>query len=196
IDSKLHSINFQVDTIRAVIKKELDLPIIEISDEAAKLDGGDVLFTGREFFVGLSKWTNEAGARAVAAAFPEYPCSAIKVTESQHLKSLVSMAGPDVLCVSSGKGSQDVLKRIAREATFSYQTLTVPEENAANVLYINGTMIHRADEEIPESSKVFCDKIDFSRHTLKVSELLKGNSSSSLSSCCILLRRMRHIRSL
>lgn len=35
--------------------------------------------TGREFFVGLSHFTNEAGARAVAAAFPEYPCVPIKV---------------------------------------------------------------------------------------------------------------------
>jgi dimethylargininase len=35
-----------VETIRAVLKKELDLPIVEISDESAKLDGGDVLFTG------------------------------------------------------------------------------------------------------------------------------------------------------
>lgn len=34
---------------------------------------------GREFFVGLSQFTNEAGARAVAAAFPEYPCVPIKV---------------------------------------------------------------------------------------------------------------------
>lgn len=41
----------------------------------------DILFNflGREFFVGLSKWTNEAGAKAVAAAFPEYPCVPIKV---------------------------------------------------------------------------------------------------------------------
>lgn len=37
---------FQVETIRAVLKKELDLPIIEIGDDSAKLDGGDVLFTG------------------------------------------------------------------------------------------------------------------------------------------------------
>jgi hypothetical protein len=36
----------QVETIRAVLKKELDLPIIEIGDDSAKLDGGDVLFTG------------------------------------------------------------------------------------------------------------------------------------------------------
>jgi len=91
------------------LKKELEIPLIEISDKNARLDGGDVLFTGnfckyvnmsstmvfikdqnseifyamllagREFFVGLSHFTNEAGARAVAAAFPEYPCVPIKV---------------------------------------------------------------------------------------------------------------------
>jgi hypothetical protein len=37
----------QVETVRAVLKKELDLPIVEIADESAKLDGGDVLFTGK-----------------------------------------------------------------------------------------------------------------------------------------------------
>lgn len=35
---------------------------------------------GKEFFVGLSQWTNEAGAKAVANAFPEYPCVPIKVS--------------------------------------------------------------------------------------------------------------------
>ncbi len=63
-----------------MLKKDLDLPLAEIADPKAKLDGGDVLFTGREFFVGLSKWTNEGGAKAVAAAFPEYPCVPIKVS--------------------------------------------------------------------------------------------------------------------
>lgn len=38
-----------------------------------------IRLSGREFFVGISKWTNEAGAKAVAAAFPEYPCVPIKV---------------------------------------------------------------------------------------------------------------------
>jgi len=37
---------FQLDTIRAVLKKELEIPLIEISDKNARLDGGDVLFTG------------------------------------------------------------------------------------------------------------------------------------------------------
>lgn len=52
-----------------MFKKELDIPIIEIADTNARLDGGDVLFTGKEFFVGLSEWTNEAGAKAVAGMY-------------------------------------------------------------------------------------------------------------------------------
>ncbi|XP_063237887.1 N(G),N(G)-dimethylarginine dimethylaminohydrolase 1 isoform X4 [Bacillus rossius redtenbacheri] len=200
-----------VETIRAVLKKELDLPIVEIADDTAKLDGGDVLFTGREFFVGLSEWTNEAGARAVAAAFPEFPCTPVKVrpcvepdgspdletlqvTESRHLKAMVTMAGPDVICVGAGAAAQDVLMRIKREATFSYQTLTVPEDIAANVLYVNGTLVHRSPDEVPESCKVFAEKVDFPRRTLNMSELAKAGSG--LTSCCLLFRRVRHIRSL
>lgn len=33
--------------MRAVLRKELDLPIIDIADKTAMLDGGDVLFTGQ-----------------------------------------------------------------------------------------------------------------------------------------------------
>lgn len=40
---------FQLDTIRAVLKKELEIPLIEISDKNARLDGGDVLFTGKSY---------------------------------------------------------------------------------------------------------------------------------------------------
>jgi hypothetical protein len=45
-------------------------------------------------------------------------------------------------------------QRIEREATFAYQTLTVPEDTAANVLHINGTLVHRSPAECPESCKV------------------------------------------
>ncbi|KAF7268283.1 N(G),N(G)-dimethylarginine dimethylaminohydrolase 1 [Rhynchophorus ferrugineus] len=184
----------EVETIRVVLKKELDLPIIEISDSNAKLDGGDVLFTGREFFVGLSQWTNEAGARAVAAAFPEYPCTPIKVPEQKHLKSYITMGGPDLICVGAGKEAQEVLKRMEREATFSYQTLTLPEDQAANVVYLNGTLVHRTSEEIPLSSKIFDDKIDYPRRSVNLTQLAK--LSCGLSSSCLLIRRAKHIRNL
>ena len=64
------------------------------------------------------------------------------------------MAGADLLCVSSSKESQEILRRIEREATFTYQTLTLPEEQAANILYINGTLCHRSFAEIPQAHKV------------------------------------------
>lgn len=129
------------------------------------------------------------------------------------------MAGPDIICVGAGKESQEVLKvfncnltmifylfiyiyiyilfviqRIEREATYSYQTLTVPEDAAANVLYVNGTLIHRSEDEIPQSSKVFAEKIEFPTRSLRMSELAKV--SSGLTSCCLLVRRPRHIRSI
>nr|XP_018901399.1 PREDICTED: N(G),N(G)-dimethylarginine dimethylaminohydrolase 1 [Bemisia tabaci] len=184
----------EIQTIRAVLKKELELPLIEISDEKARLYGRDILFTGKEFFVGLSKYTNEGGARAVAAAFPEFPCTPVKVSDNQCLKSLVSVAGPDILCVSSSKQSQEVLKRIEREATFSYKTLTVPEEMAINVLYVNGTLIHRSEEEIPKSYQLFSERLVFQHKPLNYSEISK--QKGLLSSCCLLLRRSRHFRSL
>ena len=70
----------EVDTMRAVLKKELNQTIVDPPwTNNALLSGSDVLFTGREFFVGLSDHTNMEGALAVASTWPEYPCTPIKV---------------------------------------------------------------------------------------------------------------------
>lgn len=104
------------------------------------------------------------------------------------------MGGPDLLCVGAGKESQEVLKRMEREATYNYQTLTLPEDEAANVMYLNGTLIHRGIDEIPQSFKVLSEKVDFPRRSVNISELAK--ISSGLSSGCLLVKRLRHIRNL
>ncbi|CAG4955549.1 unnamed protein product [Colias eurytheme] len=177
-----------VKALKHVLEKDLGQTVIEVTDPDAKLMGSDVLFTGQEFFVGICETTNEAGAIAVAEAFPEFPCTPIKVAKgSQHLKKYITVAGPDVLCVAASKEAKELLKKMEREATFSYQTLTVPEDDAANCLYANGTLIHRAIEEIPQSFKVFCEKIDFARRSICFSELSK--ISSGLSACCLLVRK-------
>lgn len=85
----------------------------------------------------------------------------LQVTEHRHLKYYISLAGPDLLCVSNAKESQEVLRRIEREATFSYQTLTLAEEGAANVLYINGMLVHRHVLEIPVSSQVIIGHFNY-----------------------------------
>ena len=68
--------------MKAVLRKELNQTIVEPTSPKALLCGSDVLFTGREFFVGISQWTNTEGAVAVAATWPEYPCTPVKVRRS------------------------------------------------------------------------------------------------------------------
>ncbi|KAG0427131.1 hypothetical protein HPB47_025805 [Ixodes persulcatus] len=178
----------EVDTIRATIKKELEIRVIDIRDPKGIIEGGNVLFTGREFFVGISARTNEAGARALAAAFPEFPVTPIKLPKRSHLKSLLSMAGPDIICLSESPEALAVKKQIEREATFQYQTVTVPDENATGCLYINGRLLHR--QEFPESNQEFAEKIDFDRISLTASELSKA--SNGLPSLALLIRKSRY----
>lgn len=182
----------EVEIIKHVLKKEIGLTVMDIDVPNAKLHGGDVLFTGREFFIGLSTSTNEAGAMAVAEAFPEFPCTIVKVPDGTRLKHHITLAGPDLLSVGSGDAAREVLHRVQREASFQeYMKITVPEDCAANVLYINGTIVHRSETEAPHSYQLFCDKIDYHRRSLSVSEL--SAASCGLTSCCLLVRKTRHI---
>ena len=48
----------EVRPLRSVLE-EMNLEIVEIDDPEATIDGGDVVFTGREFLVGISRRTNE-----------------------------------------------------------------------------------------------------------------------------------------
>ena len=70
------------------------------------------------------------------------------------LKHYLTMAGPDVISVSSNPQAQTVLRRVEREATHRYQTLTLPEDGAAKLFIVNGTLIHRSKDEAPKSDAV------------------------------------------
>ncbi|XP_067638109.1 N(G),N(G)-dimethylarginine dimethylaminohydrolase 1 isoform X2 [Eurosta solidaginis] len=184
----------EADSMEIVLKKELDIPVVNPNIPNALLDGGDVLFTGREFFVGISNYTNEDGAKSVAVAFPEYPVTPIKVSGNNRLKYYVTMAGSDLLSVSTSIYCQEIIKRMEREASFKYHTITLPEEHAANMLYINGTLIHRSPREIPASYKVIKEKIDTPSRSIDISEF--GKFSNGLTSACLLLRRWKSIRNI
>ena len=49
--------------------KKLGLQIVKMR-EPGIMDGGDVLFTGREFYVGLSKRTNQVSVNSTFTNFP------------------------------------------------------------------------------------------------------------------------------
>lgn len=73
IKFKLHSSSLQAEAVRRVMS-ELNLTVVEMGAEegdsgGATLEGSDVLFTGREFFVGISSHTNRRGAEVLADTF-------------------------------------------------------------------------------------------------------------------------------
>ncbi|VEL30091.1 unnamed protein product [Protopolystoma xenopodis] len=120
-----------------------------------------LLITGQEIIVGLSPHTNEAGAQAVARAFPEYPTTIVPVhSPYTSLKSAVSMAGINVMAVCQDKPAQDILKihslyyvqEICRAASYTYKVLTLPEPNAVQMLYVNNYLLHLPADMIPNST--------------------------------------------
>lgn len=69
----LHCSSLQAEAVRRVMS-ELNLTVVEMGAEegdsgGATLEGSDVLFTGREFFVGISSHTNRRGAEVLADTF-------------------------------------------------------------------------------------------------------------------------------
>ncbi|XP_073499657.1 N(G),N(G)-dimethylarginine dimethylaminohydrolase 1 isoform X3 [Phyllobates terribilis] len=138
----------EVEAVKKALQ-DLQLNVVEMTDESATLDGGDVLFTGREFFVGLSKRTNQRGAEILA----------------------------------------DTFKTMQQMSDHRYDKLTVPDDAAANCVYLNipgkgHVLLHRAPEEFPESVKVFEKLKEHMLIPVANSELSKVDGCLT---CCSLL---------
>jgi dimethylargininase len=101
------------------------------------LEGGDVLFTGRQVFVGLSERTNAAGAEQFGRILEPfgYTTTAVPVGPGLHLKSSVNLVAPNTLLLTA--------EFAAKPAFAGYQYIVVDEDEAyaCNALYINGTLI-------------------------------------------------------
>jgi dimethylargininase len=141
----------------------VDLGVEVVAIEApGTLDGGDVLFTGREIFVGLSTRTNEEGARQLAAIFPQFPIRTIRVSGALHLKSIATALDADTLLVS-------------RDLPLTgYELLRVAD---ANVVVIGDTVI--AQPAFP-SEKAGKKRVI----TVSMSELAKADAALT---CCSVL---------
>ncbi|CAN9500681.1 unnamed protein product [Ophioblennius macclurei] len=176
--------------------KNLNLNIVEMTDETATLDGGDVLFTGREFFVGLSNRTNQRGAEILADAFKDYAVSTVPVVDQLHLKSFCSMGGPGLIVIGSSEPAQKALKIMQQMSDHRYDKLTVPDDLAANCIYMNlpnkgHVLLHTTSEEFPESVKVFEKLKDHMLIPVGNSEKVKVDGA--LTCCSVLINKKADI---
>ncbi|CAL1592713.1 unnamed protein product [Knipowitschia caucasica] len=176
--------------------KKLGLTIVEMTDENATLDGGDVLFTGQEFFVGLSKRTNQKGAEILADAFKDYAVSTVAVEEGLHLKSFCSMGGPGLILIGSSDHAQKALKIMQQMSDHRYDKLTVPDDLAANCIYMNlpdkgHVLLHSTADMFPESVKVLEKLKDYT--LIPVSNLEKMKVDGALTCCSVLINKKADI---
>lgn len=176
--------------------EELKFRVCELTDEKATLDASDILFTGSEIFVGLSKWTNLRGAEMVAKTYQDYAVSTVPVSGELHLKSFCSMCGPDTLVIGSSDCAKKALKMMEQLTDHHYETLTVPDDPAANCIYArvgpkSNILVHRSAEEYPNSIQVFQKLTDYILVPASCTEMSK--LGGCLTACTILINRKLEI---
>jgi dimethylargininase len=135
--------------------QSLGLVVMDINDPEAEIDGGDVIFTGKELLCGQSKRTNRKGLEALAAAFPGLKVVPVEVTGPLHLTTSVGFAYEDTLVVSTQTpASEQMFKSIQKNSTIPYKAIYVTDDNAANCIWINDTLICKSARECPNSNGV------------------------------------------
>ena len=120
----------------------------------------------------------------LALTFPNYPVTGVPVQEGLHLKSFMSMAGPDCVAIGMSTAAKEARKILETRGQFRYQYLEVPDDTGANCLYVNGTIIHVSKEDYPRSFEVFQRFPAEKKISLSASEL---NKVDGCFTCCSVL---------
>jgi dimethylargininase len=109
-------------------------------------DGGDVLYTGRHLFVGLSERTNASSMPIFQTAFSNQPFEIVPVPlpqyndEALHLKSIVTYVNDTTLLAPLGRLGDDILLEM-KAVQRGYDVIRLPNLLACNVVVINGNLL-------------------------------------------------------
>ena len=155
-------INEEIDLLRKTVRQFAKKNIAPIADDIRNIfqnvfeisgpgfiEGGDILYTGREIFVGISERTNHAGIKELAGLV-EPRGYRVRTVETPpgvlHFKTDCSLVGTDTILST---------QRLAASGCFAdYTVLIVPrgEEAAANTVRLNNTLI--MSDGFPKTSEI------------------------------------------
>ncbi|OBZ85418.1 N(G),N(G)-dimethylarginine dimethylaminohydrolase 1 [Choanephora cucurbitarum] len=158
----------------------------------ATLDGGDVLFTGKHLFVGLSKRTNEEGARVLQEVFsdkcPVYIIKSLVENNSLHLKCILSMLNDSVLLITDNVSGDKVTREVKQYTQDHYEFIKIPDQVPSNILSLNNGQFAIYQDNFPKSEKVILTELGTKRgvelKSLCMSELIKADGALT---CCSIL---------
>jgi dimethylargininase len=129
----------EVDSVAAVLA--LWRPCVRI-EAPGTLDGGDVLRVGRDLYVGESGRSNSAGIAQLAAAVAShgYRVVPVPVRGCLHLKSAVTLVGPETLLINDDWVDRNHWPGL------KFISVAPGEPHAANALLVGDAVIHPASE--------------------------------------------------
>lgn len=159
--------------------KKLGLKNIIHLQSPGTMDGGDILYTGKHLFVGLSKRTNEYALNQLREIFQgKTEVIGIPVVEGLHLKSGISFFDSKTLVVAATPTGMKIQDSIELSTNGNYMFVSVPEFIASNVLRIGSSLI--VQEGFSTSETILQDLCDQKLVTLikiNMSELIKADGA-------------------
>ncbi|KAI6192152.1 Dimethylargininase [Aphelenchoides bicaudatus] len=155
------------------------------------IEGSDVLYTGKEIFVGVRKnGTNTEGAVVIARTFSDVPCTAIQIGNQHPLKYYVSVAAEGVLAMGKSKEALTIRQRIERESTFRYKVLSIEPDELINCVNVNNHLIFRHDKN--ENAKFRLLQAPTQLWGIAGEEL--GKIGAPFSKFCLLIRKISSLK--
>lgn len=181
----------EVDSIRSVLR-QLGMEVVDMREKSstATCDGGDVLFSGRHLFVGLSNRTNEEGAQMLADAFGHLETIVVPPTmqggQVLHLKSAVTHVDENTLVAPTGGAGDRVLQAMQAEA-LGYKAMRLPDVLACNVVTCNGALLAQDTpcQESRQALETVAQERQMELVYVESSELAKKDAA--LTCCSVLL---------
>ncbi len=150
---------------------------IEEVREPGTVEGGDIMMVGSHFYIGLSKRTNESGAKQVIKYLEKYGMSGsiIRLEKVFHLKTGVAYLEQNNLVASGEFLTKEEFQK------FNILKIDIDERYAANCIWINDRVL------IPKGYPKARETIESAGYTMKeidVSEFRKIDGGLS----CLSLR--------
>ena len=159
---------------------------LTVMNEPARCDGGDVLFTGYEIFVGISSRTNREAVQCLEEAFPSWTVHPVVLPSENalHLKCAVSTTFAGHLVIADNELGRHIVQKITELSVFSYEIVWVPDEVASNVVVVNSRML--IQKGFPSSEEALHDAFGdlFEIVSVEMSELIKADGALT---CSLLL---------
>jgi dimethylargininase len=181
----------EVAHVRDILKRLLPAKeIYEMADldSRARCDGGDVLYTGRHLFVGVSERTNEEALAVLEKVYPNVPLVPVELPPQApvlHLKSAVTHMDERTLVAPTAPWASSLLRDMRAKA-LGYDVIRIPDVLACNLVRLPDRVLLQ-DTPCSESRQLLAQAANDRKlpyHWVNTSELAKKDAALT---CCSIL---------